>query len=80
MATKNISSPLPGTFYRRSSPDNPPYILEGAHVNEGDIIGLIEIMKTYYEVKSDTTGTIENFLVESGDNVTAGQVLVEITI
>ena len=78
MATKNISTPLPGTFYRSSSPDNPPYILEGAHVKEGDIVGLVEIMKTYYEIKSDATGIIKNFLVENGDNVTAGQVLVEI--
>ena len=80
MPTKHISSALPGTFFARSSPDNPPYISEGSHVNEGDIIGLIEIMKTYYEIKSDASGTVEKVLIENGDNVTAGQVLVELTI
>jgi biotin carboxyl carrier protein len=30
-------------------------------------------------VQSDVTGTVKSFLVENGDNVTAGQVLAEIT-
>ncbi len=78
MASKQILSPLPGTFYRRSSPDQPPYKDKGDSVAEGDVIGLVEVMKSFNEVKADTAGTVVEFLVENEDPVMAGQPLVEL--
>ena len=75
MSEDSIRSPLPGTFYRRPAPDQPPYREEGDRVAIGDTIGLIEVMKSFHEVKSDRSGTIVNFLVENEDPVTAGQPL-----
>ena len=46
MAIKNILSPLPGTFYRKPAPDQPPYKNEGDTVAAGDVIGLVEVMKS----------------------------------
>lgn len=79
MANQQIVSPLPGTFYRRPAPDQPAYKEEGDAVAAGDTVGLIEVMKSFHEVKSDKAGTITRFLVENEDAVMAGQPLVELS-
>lgn len=76
--TKQILSPLPGTFYRKPSPDKPPYKSDGDSVSEGDVIGLIEVMKSFNEVKADVTGKIARFLAENEEPVMAGQPLAEL--
>ncbi len=68
-----IKSPLPGTFYRRSSPEADPYVTEGDVLGAGDVVGLIEIMKTFHEVQSDADGRVARFLVENEDLVDVGQ-------
>jgi acetyl-CoA carboxylase biotin carboxyl carrier protein len=68
-----IKTPLPGTFYRRPSPDADPYVEEGASVAAGDVVGLIEIMKTFHEIRSDADGVVARFLVENEELVDAGQ-------
>ena len=78
MSKASIVSPLPGTFYRRPSPDEPPYKNVNDTVAEGDVIGLIEVMKSFHEVKATAAGQISAFLVENEDAVTAGQALVEL--
>lgn len=78
MANKQLLSPLPGTFYRKSAPDQPPYKDEGDRVAVGDTIGLVEVMKSFHEVKADSAGTVTKFLVENEDAVMAGQPLVEL--
>ncbi|RMD61447.1 MAG: biotin carboxyl carrier domain-containing protein [Alphaproteobacteria bacterium] len=78
MANKQVLSPLPGTFYRKPAPDQPPYKKEGDPVAAGDTIGLVEVMKSFHEVKSDVAGKVVKFLVENEEAVTAGQPLLEI--
>jgi biotin carboxyl carrier protein len=78
MATKQILSPLPGTFYRRPAPDQPAYKSKGDGVAIGDVIGLVEVMKSFNEVKSTVAGKIVKFLAENEDAVMAGQPLAEI--
>lgn len=80
MATEEIKSPLPGVFYRRPSPDDPPYKEAGDSVAAGDVIGLIEVMKSFHEVKADKAGKVARFLLENEDAVMAGQVLAEIEV
>ena len=75
---KQILSPLPGTFYRRPAPDKPNYKAEGDTVAVGEVIGLIEVMKTFNEVKANSAGKIKSFAVENEEPVMAGQLLVEI--
>lgn len=79
MASKQILSPLPGTFYRRPAPDQPAYKVEGDAVAPGDVIGLVEVMKSFHEVKADVAGTVKAFLAENEAAVTAGQPLVELS-
>ncbi|MDQ6777582.1 MAG: acetyl-CoA carboxylase [Actinomycetota bacterium] len=73
MAERTIKSPIPGTFYRRSSPEAEPFVTEGAEVSAGDVVGLVEIMKSFHEIKAEEGGTVERFLVETDDAVEAGQ-------
>src|SRR5581483_10017942 len=73
-----VRSPLPGVFYRRPNPESDPYAVEGDHVSVGDVVGLIEIMKTFHEVISDAEGTVERFLADDGALVDVGQDLLEL--
>ena len=75
---KQILSPLPGTFYRKPAPDKPDYKSEGDVVAVGDVIGLIEVMKSFNEVKADVAGKILRFAADNEEPVMAGQVLAEI--
>ncbi len=75
---KQLLSPLPGTFYRRPAPDKPLYKNEGDTVAVGDVIGLIEVMKSFTEVKAEVAGKIVKFLADNEEPVMAGQVLAEI--
>ncbi len=78
MSDTQILSPLPGTFYRRPSPDQPEYVTKGGTVAVGDVIGLVEVMKSFHEVKADKAGTVIAILVEDAEAVNAGQPLMEI--
>jgi len=76
--SNQIVSPLPGTFYRKPAPDQPVFKEAGDTVAAGDVIGLVEVMKTFYEVKAEAAGTIARFLAENEDPVQAGQPLAEL--
>ncbi|WP_338470522.1 acetyl-CoA carboxylase [Niallia sp. XMNu-256] len=72
---KKVLSPIPGVFYRKPAPDKEVFVNVGDLVNEGDVIGLIEVMKSFYEVKAEASGVLESFLVENEDMIDAGQEL-----
>jgi len=70
---RTIKSMLPGTFYRRPDPQSDPYVSEGDEVKPGDVVGLVEIMKSFHEILSDAEGRVARFLVENEALVDAGQ-------
>ena len=80
MAIQQILSPLPGIFYRKPAPDKPDYKSDGDIVTEHDTIGLIEVMKSFNEVKAGAAGKIVQFLVDNEDAVMAGQPIAEIDV
>ena len=73
-----IISPLPGTFYIRPAPDAPNYKQVGDSVEIDDVIGLVEVMKMFNEVRSEVSGKVVRYAVENEDPVEAGQVLLVI--
>ena len=73
-----VKSPMVGTFYRASSPDNPPFVESGQKVNKGVVLGIIEAMKVMNEIKAENPGTVNAILVENGENVEYGQPLFKI--
>jgi acetyl-CoA carboxylase biotin carboxyl carrier protein len=75
---KTVKAQMPGTFFRRPDPESDVYVEEGNQVSEGDTVGLIEVMKSFHEVKAEEAGTVSQFLVENEDAVDAGQDLMEL--
>lgn len=74
---KEIRSPLPGTFYRKPAPDKPSFVADGGNVEAGAVVGLVEVMKTFHEVKAEEAGTNVRFKVDDEEPVMAGAVLAE---
>lgn len=74
-----ILSPIPGVFYRRPAPDQPEYVTPGQEVKAGDVIGLVEVMKNFYEIKAEQDGVVERFVVENEGVVEAGQEIAILT-
>lgn len=73
-----VLAPLTGVFYGSPSPDAEPYVREGKPVSSGQVIGLIEAMKLFNEIKSDVSGTVRRIAVGDGDLVKAKQTLIEV--
>ncbi len=71
-----VTSPMSGIFYSTPSPGQPPYIKEGATVNAGQVIGVIESMKVFNEIPSPMSGVIKKIVAENGALVNPGDVLV----
>ena len=71
-----IKSPMVGVVYLSADPNSPNYVKVGDNVKEGDIVCLIEAMKTFNPVKSHKSGTVSKILVAAGDPVEYGQPLV----
>lgn len=70
-----IKSPMIGTFYRRSSPDKPPFAEVGTEVTVGKTVCIIEAMKLFNEIESEVTGRVVKVLVEDSSPVEYDQPL-----
>jgi acetyl-CoA carboxylase biotin carboxyl carrier protein len=73
-----VHAPLTGVWYAAPSPGARPYVSEGDQVASGQVLGLIEAMKLFNEIKSDASGTVTRILVESGTLVKRRQPILEI--
>ncbi|HYO45022.1 MAG TPA: biotin/lipoyl-containing protein [Candidatus Limnocylindrales bacterium] len=73
-----VKAPLTGIFYGAPSPGAMPYVAVGDHVSVGQIIGLIEAMKLFNEIKSDLAGRVVRICADSGALVKAKQPLIEV--
>ncbi len=74
----SVKAPLTGIWYTAPSPGAAPYIRVGGEVAVGQVIGLIEAMKLFNEIKSDLSGRVVRVLAESGALVKAKQPLIEV--
>ncbi len=70
-----IKSPIIGTFYRKASPDKPPFIEVGDVIKEGGVLCVIEAMKLFNEIESEVSGTIVKILVDDASPVEFDQPL-----
>ena len=73
-----VTAPLTGVWYAAPSPGARPYVGEGDEIHGGQVVGLIEAMKLFNEIKSDVSGTVARVLVETGTLVKRKQPLLEI--
>ena len=70
-----ITSPMVGTFYRASAPDEPPFVDSGDTVSKGQVVCIIEAMKLMNEIEAEVTGQVMEIAVENGEPVEYGQTL-----
>jgi len=78
--TRPIKAPIEGLFYHAASPDDPPFIKEGDLIRHGHIVGLIEVMKFFYDIPFELKGfddgaRVVKVTVNDAETVTPGQVL-----
>ena len=73
-----VKATMLGTLYHAPSPKAKTFINVGKKVKIGDILFIIEAMKTMNQVKSDRNGTVKKILVENGMPVEFNQDLVVI--
>ena len=73
-----VMAPLSGIWYGSPAPGSAPYVSPGGEVAVGQVIGLIEAMKLFNEIKSDLAGRVIKIHPESGKLVRAKQPLIEV--
>jgi acetyl-CoA carboxylase biotin carboxyl carrier protein len=73
-----LRSPLLGVFYRRPSPDQPPFVEVGNDVGPGDPVCVVDVMKLFTQVTAGVAGRVVEICVEDGELVEHGQVLMRI--
>lgn len=71
-----VTAPLVGTFYAASAPGEEPYVKPGQKVQKGDVLCLVEAMKTMNEIKAPCDCVVEEVLAQDGDLVSYGQNLI----
>ncbi len=70
-----VNSPMVGTFYDASSPDSSPYVSVGTVVKPGDVLCIIEAMKTYNQLEAEVAGTVKEIYKKNGAPVEFGEPL-----
>jgi acetyl-CoA carboxylase biotin carboxyl carrier protein len=72
---EKISSPLVGTFYSASSPEEENFVNVGQQIKVGQTVGIVEAMKLMNEITSEVSGVVEKVLVENEQPVQFNQPL-----
>lgn len=75
---ETITSPIVGTFYRKSSPEAPPYVEVGSVVDQGQTVCLIEAMKLFNEIEADFKCKIVEILKDDTAPVEFGEPLFKV--
>lgn len=76
--SKEVLSPMPGTFYSAPSPEADPFVKVGDSVNKGDTLCIIEAMKIMNEIEAESSGTISEIVINNGEPVEYNQPLFKI--
>ena len=71
-----VTSPIIGTAYHAPEPGAKKFIEVGKKIKKGDTVMIVEAMKTMNHVPSTSNGVVKEILVEDGQPVEFGQVLI----
>ena len=77
-ARPSVKAPLTGVWYSSPAPGSAAFVAVGREVAVGQVVGLIEAMKLFNEIKSDLAGRVVRVVPESGALVKAKQPLIEV--
>lgn len=70
-----VVSPMVGTFYASPAPGAKPFAQLGDTVKPGQTVCIIEAMKLMNDISSEVSGRVAQILVQDGQAVEYGQVL-----
>jgi acetyl-CoA carboxylase biotin carboxyl carrier protein len=73
-----IVAPLYGIVHLQQAPGVPPFVVPGQTVAAGQVLCVIEAMKVFNQVRAERECVIGAALVQSGQEVEAGQALFEL--
>lgn len=73
-----VVAPLVGTFYRSSAPDADPFVEVGDRIKNGDVLCIVEAMKSMNEIQADVSGVVKEVCVENAELVEFDQILFKI--
>ena len=71
-----ITSPIIGTAYHAPEPGAKKFVEVGKKIKKGDTVMIVEAMKTMNHVPSTANGVVRKILVNDGQPVEFGQVLI----
>ena len=71
-----IKSPIIGTAYHAPEPGAKKFVEVGKKIKKGDTVMIVEAMKTMNHVPSTSNGVVKKILVNDGQPVEFGQVLI----
>ena len=74
----SVKAPLTGIWYGSPAPGSAPFVAAGREIAVGQVVGLIEAMKLFNEIKSDLAGRVVRVVPDSGALVKAKQPLIEV--
>ena len=72
---KGIVAQMEGSFWSKPAPDQPSFASVGKYVEKGQVVGLIEVMKTFTPIRTTESGVLKQWLLEEGDSCSIGTVL-----
>ncbi len=73
---KEVTSPIIGTAYHAPEPGGKKFVEVGKKIKKGDTVMIVEAMKTMNHVPSTFDGTVREVLVNDGQPVEFGQILI----
>ena len=73
---KEVTSPIIGTAYHAPEPGGKKFVEVGKKIKKGDTVMIVEAMKTMNHVPSTFDGTVKEILVNDGQPVEFGQILI----
>jgi acetyl-CoA carboxylase biotin carboxyl carrier protein len=75
---ETLNSPIVGTFYRKASPEAPPFVDVGSVVDKGQTVCLVEAMKLFNEIEADYKCKIIEILKDDAAPVEFGEPLFKV--
>jgi acetyl-CoA carboxylase biotin carboxyl carrier protein len=74
-----IRSPIDGIFYARPEPGSAPFVEVGDHITPGQVIGLVEVMKTFNPIRwqpdNEAPAVVSRIEASDQQELRSGQVL-----
>lgn len=75
-----FESPMAGQFFRRPSPDDPPFVEVGQALEAGQQVGLVEVMKFFYPLNYDGPAgmVVDAIVTEDATSIEAGDAILKL--